>query len=258
MLQPHPPADHRVLGIDIGGSFIKAALVDVRDGRLAGDPLKLPTPQPGGPDQVRNALAELMHQLAWRGAIGVGYPGVVKRGICLSAANVSKDWLNRNIVDLLSPLTKAPVAVLNDADAAALAEMQFGAGRAERGPEGRLVLLLTLGTGIGSAVFYRGQLFPNTEFGHIELDGVDAEVNAAASVRTRQNLSWPDWSRRLNHYLAAMEKLVSPDLIILGGGISENADQFLPRLSVRAELRIAELGNHAGLVGAALATCTPI
>jgi polyphosphate glucokinase len=254
---PSRPDDH-VLGIDIGGSFIKAALVDLSDGHLVSKTIRQPTPQPGGPEQVRAAIADVMHTLDWKGALGVGYPGVVKRGICLSAANVSSEWLNLNITGLLAPLTGAPVAVLNDADAAGLAEMQFGAGRAERGPDGRVVLLLTLGTGIGTAFFYRGQLFPNTEFGHIELDGVDAEINAAASVRTRQNLSWPDWSRQLNHYLDAMEKLVSPDLIILGGGISENADHFLPRLSVKAELRVAELGNTAGLIGAAMATRTAI
>ena len=258
MHQPDRKNENHVLGIDIGGSYIKAALVDVSSGRLGSDILKEPTPQPGGPDQVHTAIGAVMKKLQWHGPLGVGYPGVIKRGVCLSAANISAEWLKLDIVKFLSSLTDAPIAVLNDADAAGLAEMQFGAGRNERGPDGRVVLVLTLGTGIGSAFFYRGQLFPNTEFGHIEVDGIDAELNAAASVRTRQNLSWSEWSGRLNRYLVEMEKLITPDLIVLGGGISENADEFLPRLHVTAQLRIAELGNAAGLIGAAMATRTSV
>jgi polyphosphate glucokinase len=245
--------DRVILGADIGGSSIKAALAGVRTGKLTSD-ITVRTPSlPITPRDAVETLASIIRELPWRGPFGIGYPGVVQNGVCLSAANVSSEWLGRDALRMFSDITSQKVAVINDADAAGLAELRFGAGKPEAHARGGTVLVLTLGTGIGSALFHRGHLFPNTEFGHIELKGDDAEKFAAASVRTAQNLDWEDWAERLNTYLAEMEKLVSPDLIVLGGGITENYDRFGSFLKTRARLECAALGNSAGILGAALA-----
>ena len=246
--------DSHVLGIDIGGSFIKAAVVDLAEGTVLSEPIKRETPSPAGPEQVREAVAAVVAELNWAGALGIGYPGVVKDGICLSAANVAEEWIQTDARKLFAEVAKGAVAVINDADAAALAEMTFGAGREENHEDGRVVLMLTLGTGIGSAFFYRGQLFPNTEFGHVEVDGIEAEDLAAASVRVGQRLDWAEWGKRVNRVLVEMDKLISPDLVIIGGGVSENWHEFERYLQVVGTLRVAQMGNTAGLVGAALAT----
>jgi len=249
----HNPAGGEILGVDIGGSGIKAAPVDIKSGALKAKShcIKITVDSP--PDEIKSHLEDIVQQFNWQKAVGLGYPGVVKNGMVLSAANVSSGWLNLNIEKFFQPLTKSTLRVINDADAAGLAEMRFGSGREHNYSDGGAVLLLTLGTGIGSAFFHHGRLFPNTEFGHVYLDnGLEGEAFAAASVRTKQNLNWRDWCGRLNYYIKEMEKLTSPDLIILGGGITENFDKFESYLKTVAPVKPAQLGNDAGIIGAAL------
>jgi polyphosphate glucokinase len=215
--------------------------------------LKKPTPDDATPDGIKHVIAEIVSEIAWDGPIGLGYPGIVKKGVCYSAANVSEKWLNFDAAGLLGELTDHDVAIINDADAAGVTELRFGAARTENHDGGGSVLLLTFGTGIGSALLYRGRLYPNTEFGHVQMEGQDAEKLAAASVRVKDDLSWDEWTDRVNRYFAVIEFLVSPDLIVFGGGISEDFDIFRDKLNARARLVRAELTNRAGLIGAALA-----
>jgi polyphosphate glucokinase len=241
-----------VLGIDIGGTGIKAALVNTVNGKLLGQVLRMPTPQPATPKAVVNVIREIIAHFCWRGDVGCGFPGVVKEGITLSAANVAKEWVNFPFQAELETMVNAPVVVINDADAAGLAEMKFGAGKPYYGHGGGTVLMLTLGTGIGSALFVDGHLVPNTELGHLELQGVDAEKMAAASIKTRENLSWEVWAERLNLFLQQVEFLLSPDVFIIGGGISSEYQKFFPLLQVHATLLPANMGNDAGIIGAGL------
>jgi polyphosphate glucokinase len=238
-----------VLGIDIGGTGIKAAPVDVVAGRLLAERVKLPTPSPAVPDQVAQVIRQLVDQFGWRGPVGITFPGVVAGGIIRTAANLDPAWISIDAVRFLGEAARQPVTVLNDADAAGLAEMQFGAGKGQQGT----VLMLTFGTGIGSALFYNGVLVPNTEFGHIEIHGKDAEARASERAREVDELSWHKWADRVDTYLDKMEALLSPDLIIIGGGISRKSDKFLPRLTLRARVGPAALHNDAGIVGAAMA-----
>lgn len=242
------------LGIDIGGTGIKVAVVDTAVGRLLSPPVYRPT-QPATPSAIASAIKETVDELRWHGPIGCGYPGVVQSGIARTAVHLSKEWIDQDVSRVLGEAVGAPVAVINDADAAGIAEMKFGAGR-EHQSRG-VVLLLTLGTGIGSALFVNGLLVPNTELGHVYIEGVEAEELAAASRRTSENLSWENWGARVNRYLAEMEKLFSPQLTIIGGGVSENFAQFALYLKTRAELVAAQLGNEAGIVGAALVAVEP-
>lgn len=245
-------SDRWCLGIDIGGTGIKAAPVDTERGGLLAEPLSLDT-QPSDPDHICAALGKIVANFDWHGPIGCGYPGVVKNGVALTAVHLSKEWLNLNIAQTFGRAVGRRVTVLNDADAAGLAELRFGAAK-EYGRSGRgVVLALTFGTGIGSALFSDGRLVPNTEFGHLFVEFVEAEELAAASIRTRDGLSWSEWGMRVNRYLAEMEKLLSPDLIVIGGGVSENFRLFEPFLRTRAQLAPAVFGNNAGIVGAALA-----
>src|SRR6266567_7894860 len=239
-----------VLGIDIGGTGIKAAPVDVTDGRLLADRLKLPTPRPAAPDAMAPIVRQLVDHFDWHGPIGITFPGVVAAGTIRTAANLDGGWIGVDAVTFLGQATGQAVTVLNDADAAGLAEMRFGAGRGQPGT----VLLLTLGTGIGSALFYDGVLIPNTEFGHIEIHGKDAEESASERAREEQDLSWGKWASHVDTYLDKMEALLSPDLIIIGGGISRKSGKFLSRLTLRARVVPAVLLNDAGVVGAAMAT----
>jgi polyphosphate glucokinase len=239
----------QVLGIDIGGTGIKAAPVDTASGRLAADRVKLPTPHPAEPDAVGSVVAELVKRFGWAGRAGITFPGVVANGIIRTAANVSHAWIGVDAVKLFGGLTGLTVGVINDADAAGLAEMTFGAGAGHPGT----VLVLTLGTGIGSALFTRGVLVPNTEFGHIEIRGKDAEKRASELVRETRDLNWGKWAGRVDEYLLHMEALLSPDLIIIGGGVSKESEKFLPRLrGLRAKLVPATLLNDAGIIGAAM------
>ena len=243
----------QVLGIDIGGTGIKAGCVDTNRGVIMGDTKYRPTPQPPQPEDTVAAVREVIRAFDWHGPVGIGYPGVVKDRRAWSAANLTPEWIGKDLFALFGAVVPEKIGVLNDADAAGLAEMRFGAGADHANTEGGLVLLCTFGTGIGTALFYRGVLIPNTEFGHIEIDGRDAEKAAAASARTREGLTWEEWGRRADRYLREMEKLISFDVCIIGGGISENFESFRPFLNLRAEIRAAHLRNDAGIIGAALA-----
>jgi polyphosphate glucokinase len=239
----------QVLGIDIGGSGIKAAPVDVATGTLAAERHKLATPRPSAPDAVAEVVRQLVASFEWTGPVGVTFPGVVTDGVVRTAANVDHAWIDTDARKLFGAASGLSVTVLNDADAAGLAEMKFGAGVGERGT----VLLLTLGTGIGSALFTQGVLVPNTEFGHIEIRGRDAEKRASELVREQLDLSWGKWAGRVDEYLRHMEQLLSPGLIIVGGGISRKSDKFLPLLTgLRARIVPAAMRNDAGIVGAAI------
>jgi polyphosphate glucokinase len=235
-------------GIDIGGSGMKAAPVDLNTGYLAEDRFKILTPDPATPEAMAPIVAELVEHFRWRGPIGVTFPGVVRRGVIHSAANVDKAWLDTDADELFTRAVGEPVQVVNDADAAGLAEVRYGAGRDVKG----VVLVLTFGTGIGSGLFVDGVLVPNTELGHIEVDGHDAEKRAAASARDREQLSWKDWAKRVEKYLTAIVRLFSPELVIVGGGASRKADKWIPLIDVRTKIVPAALENEAGIVGAAL------
>ncbi|HEY2506172.1 MAG TPA: ROK family protein [Streptosporangiaceae bacterium] len=238
-----------VLGIDIGGTGVKAAPVDTVTGELLAARLKIDTPRPATPEAVCEVVADLVKKFSWTGPAGITFPGVVIDGVIHSAANLDQSWLGVDAVKAFGSATKLKATVLNDADAAGVAEMRFGAGEGEQGT----VLLLTFGTGIGSALFIAGILVPNTEFGHIEIRGKDAERRASEHAREEGELSWGTWAGRVDEYLAHMEALLSPRLIIVGGGVSRKADKFLPLLGgLRARVVPATLHNDAGIVGAAL------
>jgi polyphosphate glucokinase len=238
-----------VMGIDIGGTGIKGAPVDVDKGELAGERFRILTPHPATPDAVAGVVKQVVDHFDWKGPVGCTFPAVVKDGVTLSAANVDKSWINADAGRLFSETLSTRVLVLNDADAAGLAEVRFGAGRDRKG----VVITVTLGTGIGCGTFVDGNLVPNTEFGHIEIDGRDAETFAADSVRERKRLSWKKYATRVETYIRRLDGLTWPDLVIIGGGASKKADKFLPRIKVRPEVVAAELQNEAGIVGAALA-----
>jgi polyphosphate glucokinase len=239
----------QVLGIDIGGSGIKGAPVDVDKGVLLADRYRIPTPPSAKPKPVAKVVAEIANHFEWKGPIGCGFPAVVQHGITRTAANVDNKWIGTDAARLFSEYSGCPVKVINDADAAGLAEMAFGAGQGRKG----VVLLVTIGTGLGTSVFTDGVLLPNTELGHIEIDCDDAELMASDAARKRDELSWKKWSKNLDTYLTSLEALIWPDLIILGGGVSKKHDKFVPHLTVQAEILIAETFNEAGIIGAALA-----
>jgi polyphosphate glucokinase len=236
------------LGIDIGGTGMKAAPVDLTAGRLAADRMRIETPHPAVPDAMAAVVAELVEHFSWKGAVGVAFPAVVKGGVALTAANLDHAWIGRNVEELFASATGRPVTVTNDADAAGVAEMAFGAGRGQPG----VVFMATLGTGIGSALFVDGRLVPNTELGHLVIRDKDSERRAAAIVREKKQLSWTEWAARVDEYLHYVEALLSPDLIIIGGGVSRKGDKFIPLLDTRADIVAATLANQAGIVGAAL------
>ena len=239
-----------VLGIDIGGTGIKGAPVDVTTGKLLADRQKLETPRPALPDPVAGVVRKLTASFNWSGPVGITFPGVVTDGVTRTAANLDPAWIGVDAAALFGEAAGNRVRVLNDADAAGVAEMTFGAGVGEKGT----VLMLTFGTGIGSALFTQGILVPNTEFGHVEIHGEDAEKRASEQAKELQALSWGKWAARVNEYLQRMEALLSPDLIIVGGGISKQADKWVPKLTgVRARIVPAGLLNEAGIVGAAMA-----
>jgi polyphosphate glucokinase len=239
------------LGIDIGGTGIKAAPVDVAAGKLLADRQKIATPRPAVPDAIADVVKQLTTSFSWSGPVGITFPGVVIDGVTRTAPNLDPAWIGLDAGSLFGKAAGNPVRVLNDADAAGVAEMTFGAGAGEKGT----ALMLTFGTGIGSALFTRGVLVPNTEFGHIEIHGQDAETRASERAKVLHDLSWGKWAGRVDEYLQHMEALVSPHLIIIGGGISKQSDKFVPRLTgVRARIVPAALLNDAGIVGAAMAT----
>jgi polyphosphate glucokinase len=240
----------QILGVDIGGTGIKAAPVDVATGTLAAERVKLPTPHPAAPDAVAGIVRDLVTGFSWKGPAGIAFPGVITDGITRTAANLDHAWVGMDARALFGRATGLRVSMINDADAAGLAEMRFGAGAGRRGT----VLMLTFGTGIGSALFIDGVLVPNTEFGHIEIRGKEAEKRASEHAKEMHDLSWGDWAGRVDEYLVRMEALLSPGLFIVGGGISRKSDKFLPLLTgLTAPVVPAAMHNDAGIVGAAMA-----
>ena len=241
---------HHPLGIDIGGSGIKGAPVDLAKGELARDRLRIETPKVSSPAAVADIVAQIAAHFAEDtddSPIGVTVPAVVTNGVVRTAANIDPAWIGTNAEKLLSDKLGRPVTVVNDADAAGVGELHFGAAR----NAGGLVLMSTLGTGIGSALLYNGVLIPNSELGHLEIDGREAEHRAASSVKEDKNLSWAEWAERLQWYYSHVENLLWPDLIVVGGGVSRKADKFLPLLHLRAPIVAAQLANSAGIIGAA-------
>ena len=240
-----------ILGIDVGGSGIKGAPVDTETGELVRERIRIETPRPAKPKAIISTIVELVNQFEYSGPLGVGFPAVVLDGIVKSAANVDYRWINYPGVEGISKAVGHPVALVNDADAAGIAEMTFGAGRDQMG----VVMILTLGTGIGSALFVDGKLVPNLELGHIYMRNrkIDAEDYASDRIRVKKKLTWKAWAARLDNYLHYIETLFSPNLIILGGGVSKKHNKFMPRLTVRTDVVPAELLNEAGIVGAAMA-----
>ena len=247
-------SQNKVLGIDIGGTGIKAAPVDINKGVLLQERFRIETPQPPTPRAMLEVIGQLIDHWNWKGKIGCGFPGVLKRGGVHTAENLSKQWVGINLADQIKKISSCEAVVINDADSAGLAEMKFGAGKEYNKHGGGVVIMVTLGTGIGTALFVDGHLVHNTELGHIEIDGKDAERRAAASVRERKSLSWKKWGGRVNTYLQTLEKLLSPDLFIIGGGVSKKPDKFFKYIEVKAKIVSAEMHNDAGIVGAALAT----
>jgi polyphosphate glucokinase len=238
----------RGFGIDIGGTGMKAAIVDLDTGDLVSGRHRVATPRPATPEAMAAVVGDLVEGHRWDGPLGVAFPAIVQHGVVKLAANIDDSWIGVDADRLFSAVTGHDVSLVNDADAAGIAEMHFGAGRGRRG----VVLMLTFGTGIGSGLFVDATLVPNTELGHLELDGHDAETRASAVVREREGLGWDEWTPRVERYLRHVEMLFSPDLIIVGGGVSKSADDWLPRISIDTEIVAAELANNAGIVGAAL------
>ncbi|MBI5337132.1 MAG: ROK family protein [Mycolicibacterium rufum] len=240
----------RGFGVDVGGSGVKGGIVDLDTGQLIGERYKLLTPQPSTPDAVAATIAEVVKHFGWEGPLGVTYPGVVTNGIVRTAANVDKGWIGVNAAEVIgAALGGRQVTALNDADAAGLAEEKFGAGSGHTG----VIVLLTFGTGIGSAVIHNGVLLPNTEFGHLEVGGKEAEHRAASSVKERKDWSYERWTQEVTKVLVAIENAIWPDLFIAGGGISRKADKWIPMLKNRTPVVAAALQNSAGIVGAAMA-----
>lgn len=242
------PADQG-FGIDIGGSGIKGALVDLTTGELLTERFRIDTPAESTPQNVADVVAQIVEKGGYSGEVGITFPAVVQGGIARTAANVDESWIGTDIAKVMSDRLGMPVDVMNDADAAGIAEMRYGTGKGVTGT----VLMLTFGTGIGSALFTDGVLVPNTELGHIEVDGKDGEKRAAGSVKERKALSYAEWVERVNRYLEVLEKGLWPDLIIVGGGISKKADKWVPLLRNRTPVKVATLLNNAGIAGAAIA-----
>lgn len=239
----------QAFGIDIGGSGIKGAVVTTATGELATDRVRIATPQPSTPDAVATIVTELVSRASWSGVVGATFPAVIKHGVARSAANVDPSWIGTDVDAVFTKATGLNVIVLNDADAAGIAEARFGAAKGVRG----VVILLTFGTGIGSALLVDGTLVPNTELGHLELDGHDAETRAAASVKDLSQMSYKKWSGRVQAYMSHVERLFSPDLFVVGGGVSKNSDRWVPLLNLNTPVIPAQLLNNAGIVGAAVA-----
>nr|WP_040495088.1 ROK family protein [Ilumatobacter nonamiensis] len=238
----------RALGIDIGGTGMKAAIVDLATGDLLSDRFRIDTPHPARPEAMADVVVELVRHLEWEGSVGCAFPAVVRNGHVESAANIDKSWLDVDADALFTDALGVEVHMINDADAAGLAEVRYGVAAGRKG----VVMMLTFGTGIGSGLFIDGMLVPNTELGHLELDGHDAESKAAASARKRHDWSWHHWTKKVQHYLEHVEKLFSPDLFVVGGGVSKKPEKWLDHIEIDTEIVVASMANNAGIVGAAL------
>jgi polyphosphate glucokinase len=251
---PEMASSRIAIGIDVGGSGIKAAVVDVESGRFRSERIRVATPSPSTPDAVLASVARLIKRLARSSGlgestpVGIGLPGVTVDGVLKSAANIDPAWIDFPVVERLTRVIGRPVTIINDADAAGIAEMRFGVGRDQPG----VVIFLTLGTGVGSGVFVDGKLVPNTEFGQMEIRGRPAERRSAAAARVKRGLSWKAWAADLDEHLDRIYQLMWPNLMILGGGVSKNADKYVPRLTVACPVIPAQLRNDAGIIGAAI------
>ena len=238
----------KILGIDIGGSGVKGAIVDTKKGELITERYRIPTPQPATPEAVAKVINKITKHFDWHGPVGAGFPGVIQQGVARTAANVDNSWIDKDLNKLFSKATGCNVHVVNDADAAGMAEVKFGAGQGKMGT----LLLVTVGTGLGTVIFSNGELVPNLEMGHIILHGADAELYATDAARKKLDLDWDTWADRFNEYLLRMEELVWPDMIIIGGGVSKKEDKFSKHITTKAKVVPAKLMNEAGIVGAAM------
>ncbi len=238
-----------ILGVDVGGSGIKGAPVDTDEGKLLEERFRVVTPQPATVDDVVECIGQVAEHFNWKGEIGCGFPSVVKKGTIFTAANIDHSWINVNAKEKIEKRTGCRTHLINDADAAGLAEIHFGAGKENQG----LVFMVTIGTGIGTALFANGHLVPNTELGHLDIRGKEAEARASDRVRREKELSWKDWAKRFDEYLVYIERLFWPDLIIVGGGLSKDFSKFSSHLSVEAPVVAAQMLNDAGIIGAAMA-----
>ncbi|MEO8221239.1 MAG: polyphosphate--glucose phosphotransferase [Specibacter sp.] len=254
MSKKHSPST-TVIGVDIGGTGIKGGIVDLHSGEVLGDRYRIPTPSPSTPREVAKVVKAIVEELMTRphapskdAPVGITFPAIISHGVARSAANVDKSWIDADVDAIFTEELGRDVQVMNDADAAGLAEARYGAGKDVKGT----VLVITLGTGIGSAFIFNGKLIPNVELGHLELDGFNAETKASASARERDNLSWDEYSVRLQRYFSHVEFLFSPELFIIGGGISKRSEDYLPQLNINTKIIPAELANNAGIVGGAL------
>jgi len=241
-------SENKVLGIDIGGTGCKAAIVDINEGKFLTERFRLDTPQPSTPDAVCKTVKAIIKHFDWKGKVGVGFPAIMKNGVAFSAANIHKDWLQTNVEKVLSKAIDLPVKATNDADAAGIAAIKFGAGKGKNG----MVLFLTIGTGIGSALFLNGQLCPNTEFGHLFFKKEIAEKSISNALRKRENLSYKKWGKSWNEFLLHMERVLNPDLVILGGGGGKKFKEFSQYLKLDTKVIPAILKNDAGIIGAAI------
>lgn len=238
-----------ILGIDIGGSGIKGAIVETKNGKLISDRLRVDTPQPATPESISESISKLVKQFKYKGSIGVGFPAAIIQGVVKTASNIDKSWIGVNADQLFNKATGCHVYTLNDADAAGIAEDKYGGGKDLEG----VVIVITIGTGVGTAFFSKGRLVPNTEVGHIIMpNGLKAEHYVSDFVRQRDGLSWEDWTSRMNEYLEYLENLFYPDLFIVGGGISKKSDKYLEGIKVRTKVMPAKLLNNAGIIGAAV------
>ena len=237
-----------ILGIDIGGTGIKGAIVNTQKGTLITERYRVLTPNPATPEAVSKIIYNFTKHFQWNGPIGCGFPSVVQKDIVKTASNIDKSWVNINLAELISRVTSCKTKVINDADAAGIAEMKFGSGKGNKD----VVIMITVGTGIGSAIFTNGKLFPNTEFGQIIFRGDIAEKYISGKIKKDQNLSWKKWSFRFNEYIEYIEKLIYPDMIIIGGGLCKKSEKFIEYISANSKIEIAQLRNNAGIIGAAM------
>jgi polyphosphate glucokinase len=238
-----------IMGIDVGGSGIKGVPVNTDTGEFDGERFRLPTPDEAKPEDMAETVAEIVRHFDWKGPVGMGFPAVVRNGVVYTAANIHKSWIETDAAKMFGERTGCPFYVLNDADAAGIAEMKFGIGR---GFAKGVVMMITIGTGLGTAMFVDGKLVPNLELGHIEIRGKDAEARASDAARQNKDMSWEEWGGKFNEYLSRLEALFWPDIFILGGGTSKQFEKFEPYLHLRTKVVPAELLNQAGIIGAAL------
>ncbi len=239
----------KILGIDIGGSGIKGAPVNTKNGKLLEKRFRIPTPQPPSPDAVADVIKQIVDHFKWEGPVGCGFPGIIQNGVVKTAVNLEDSWNDLDVRKFLSKYTGLPVNIVNDADAAGMAEMKFGAGKHRKGA----LILITVGTGIGTVIFTKGKLLPNTELGHLIFKGMDAETYISDATRKNENLTWEEWAGRFNEYLNELNRLFSPDMIVIGGGASKRKKKFLEYITVDTRVVAAKLKNEAGIIGAALA-----